>query len=75
MGQDLRSYLDLIKRRRPEVIAFVTLRPGATAHPDEFVEHCRERLAAYKSPRRVVIVDELPKSGTGKVLKSRFTPR
>ena len=57
-----------------EVVAFATLRPGASARPDELIEHCRERLAAYKYPRRVVILDELPKSGTGKVLKSRLLP-
>jgi long-chain acyl-CoA synthetase len=56
-----------------EVVAFATLRPGAIARPEELIEHCRDRLAAYKYPRRVVIVDELPKSGTGKVLKSRLT--
>ena len=35
--------------------------------------YCRERLAAYKYPRQVVIVDQLPKSATGKILKSRLT--
>src|SRR5262249_45819104 len=56
-----------------EVVAFAALRSGANAEPDELVGHCRERLAAYKYPRRVVIVDELPKSATGKILKSRLT--
>jgi long-chain acyl-CoA synthetase len=56
-----------------EVIAFATLRAGATARPDELIVHCRERLAAYKYPRQVVIVDQLPKGATGKILKSRLT--
>ena len=56
-----------------EVVAFATLRAGATARPDELIAHCRERLAAYKYPRQVVIVDQLPKGATGKVLKSRLT--
>jgi long-chain acyl-CoA synthetase len=56
-----------------EVVAFATLRPGATAPPEALIAHCRERLAAYKYPRRIVIVDELPKSATGKVLKGRLS--
>jgi long-chain acyl-CoA synthetase len=55
-----------------EVTAFVTLRPDASAQPEELVAHCRERLAAFKYPRRVSILAELPKSLTGKVLKSRL---
>jgi long-chain acyl-CoA synthetase len=52
-----------------DVAAFVTLRPGARADADELVAFCRERLAAFKYPRRVSIVTELPKGATGKVLK------
>jgi long-chain acyl-CoA synthetase len=55
-----------------EVAAFVTLRPGARADADELVAFCRERLAAFKYPRRVFLVSELPKSATGKVLKWRL---
>jgi long-chain acyl-CoA synthetase len=55
-----------------DVAAFVTLRPGARADADELVAFCRGRLAAFKYPRRVSIVDELPKSATGKVLKWRL---
>ena len=55
-----------------DVAAFVTLRPGASADADELVAFCRERLAAFKCPRRLSIVTELPKSATGKVLKWRL---
>jgi len=55
-----------------EVAAFVTLRPGTRADADELVAFCRERLAAFKYPRRVTLVGELPKSATGKVLKWRL---
>lgn len=55
-----------------EVSAFVTLRPGARADPDELVAFCRDRLSAFKYPRSVTIVAELPKSATGKVLKWRL---
>jgi long-chain acyl-CoA synthetase len=50
------------------------LRPDTAAAPDDLIAHCRERLAAFKYPRRVTIVPELPKSPTGKILKSRLTP-
>lgn len=55
-----------------EVAAWVVPRPGATVEPDALVAFCRERLAAFKYPRRVTVVDNLPRSGTGKVLKSRL---
>jgi long-chain acyl-CoA synthetase len=55
-----------------EVAAFVTLRSRAAAHPDELIAFCRARLAGYKYPRRITIVDELPKSATGKILKGKL---
>jgi long-chain acyl-CoA synthetase len=55
-----------------EVIAFATLRAGTIAPAEQLVAHCKERLAAYKYPRRIVIVDQLPKGATGKVLKARL---
>ena len=55
-----------------EVAAFVALRPGATATPDELIAWCRERLAAYKYPRSVVILDRLPRNATGKVAKAQL---
>ena len=55
-----------------EVTAFVSLRAGGTARPEELIAYCRDRLAAYKYPRRVSIMAELPRSGTGKILKSRL---
>ena len=55
-----------------EVAAFVALRPGVGAGTDELIAWCRERLAAFKYPRRVTIVEALPRSSTGKVLKRRL---
>ena len=51
------------------VKAFVVLKAGQTATPDEIVAWAKERLAAYKRPREVDIVDELPVSTAGKVLR------
>jgi fatty-acyl-CoA synthase len=50
--------------------AFVVLRPGAGAvDASELIEFVRARLAHFKAPQRVEIVDDLPKGGTGKVQK------
>ena len=56
-----------------EVVAFVTLRAGTPVDPAALIAHCRERLAGYKYPRRVTVLDALPKSATGKVLKTQLT--
>ena len=56
-----------------DVAAFVALRPDSAATSDDLIAHCRERLAAFKYPRRLIVVDALPKSPTGKILKSKLT--
>ena len=58
-----------------EVAALVVLRRDAAATPDELTAWTRERVAAYKYPRRIAFVDELPKGPTGKVLKSGLIAR
>ncbi|GHJ38644.1 AMP-binding protein [Streptomyces sp. TS71-3] len=55
--------------RGETVKAYVSLRPGAAADPDELAGYCRERLAAYKYPRRVEILPDLPKTTSGKILR------
>jgi long-chain acyl-CoA synthetase len=49
--------------------AYVVLRPGATATEAEIIDHCRPHLAAYKRPRSVRFVPDLPKTSTGKVMR------
>lgn len=49
--------------------AFVTARPGSTIDPEEVVTWSRERMANYKVPRRVVVLDALPTNPNGKVTK------
>ena len=49
--------------------ALVVLKPNAAATESELIEFCRSRLAHYKCPRSIEFVDNLPKTGTGKVLK------
>jgi long-chain acyl-CoA synthetase len=55
-----------------EVKAFISLAPDARAGPDEIVQFCRERLAAYKYPRIVEILESLPKGPTGKILRKEL---
>jgi acyl-coenzyme A synthetase/AMP-(fatty) acid ligase len=55
------------------VVAFAVARQGRTIEAVAIDAHCRERMAAYKRPRRLVVVDELPKTATGKV--QRFALR
>jgi long-chain acyl-CoA synthetase len=55
-----------------EIAAFVVLTPEGSANADELIAWCRERLAAFKYPRRVSFVGALPRSATGKVLKARL---
>lgn len=50
-------------------IAFVELEEGASADENELRSWCRERLAGYKAPRSIEVVEELPRGPTGKVLR------
>ena len=52
-----------------EVAAAVALKDGASSSPDELRSYVKGQVAAYKYPRRVWLVDELPKGPTGKILK------
>jgi long-chain acyl-CoA synthetase len=52
-----------------EVAAVVVLKEGAAADADALREHVRAQVAPYKYPRRVWVVDALPKTATGKILK------
>jgi long-chain acyl-CoA synthetase len=52
-----------------EVAAAVALKPGAHAEVDELRDFVKERVAAYKYPRHLWLVDALPKGPTGKILR------
>ncbi len=52
--------------------AIVTLKPNTQATEKELVDFCRERLAAFKSPKSITFVSELPKTGSGKILKTEL---
>ncbi|MEE1759831.1 long-chain-fatty-acid--CoA ligase [Streptomyces sp. SP18BB07] len=56
-----------------EIAAAVVLRPGAHATPDELREFVKDRVAAYKYPREVWLMDSLPTGPSGKILKREIT--
>jgi acyl-CoA synthetase (AMP-forming)/AMP-acid ligase II len=56
------------------VVAAAVLRDGATCTEDELTAFCAERLPGHKRPERVVVVDELPRTSTGKVVRRRLVP-
>ena len=55
--------------RGEQVVAVVVLKPDATATERELIGFCRQRLANYKVPRKIVFRDQMPRSDTGKILK------
>jgi acyl-CoA synthetase (AMP-forming)/AMP-acid ligase II len=57
------------ERLGQEIKAIIVLKAGHHITEEEIIEHCRENLAAFKKPRSVDFVDELPKNPTGKILK------
>ncbi|MFP5411825.1 MAG: acyl-CoA synthetase [Gammaproteobacteria bacterium] len=57
------------------VTAAIVLRGGQSADEDALKAHCRERLAGFKVPKRIVLVDALPKNASGKILKRELRER
>jgi acyl-CoA synthetase (AMP-forming)/AMP-acid ligase II len=57
------------------VAAAVVLKPGASASCEELAEHCRARLASFKKPEVIRLLDELPRNPLGKVLRNDLRAR
>ncbi|MCZ0731004.1 acyl-CoA ligase FadD12 [Mycolicibacterium iranicum] len=55
--------------------AFVVLNPGAAATPEALKQHVRDNLANYKVPREITVLDELPRSITGKISRKELKDR
>jgi acyl-CoA synthetase (AMP-forming)/AMP-acid ligase II len=58
-----------------DVAAVVVLSVGASTTIDELRRLCVDALADYKVPRRIELIDELPRNATGKVLKAQLQDR
>ena len=54
------------------VKALVVLEPGERVTEDEIIQYCKGRLASFKAPSEVTIVEELPRNHLGKVLKTEL---
>ena len=61
--------------RGETVKAYISLKAGATVTADEIVRFCRGRMAAYKYPHLVEILDEIPKNASGKILRRELRDR
>ena len=58
--------------RGETVKAFVVVKKGESVTEQEVIDFCRQNLAAYKIPRTVEFIDELPKSAVGKILRRKL---
>jgi acyl-CoA synthetase (AMP-forming)/AMP-acid ligase II len=54
------------------LLAFVVLKPDSTLEPDEMIDFCRDRIAGYKIPRKLEIIEEMPRNPSGKILKKEL---
>ncbi|MBE1578104.1 AMP-binding protein [Amycolatopsis roodepoortensis] len=61
--------------RGETVKAYISPAPGTAPDPQDLVAYCKERLAAYKYPRVVEVLDELPKTVSGKILRRELRAR
>jgi long-chain acyl-CoA synthetase len=61
--------------RGETVKAYVSLRPGQQVTAEELIAFCRQQLAAYKYPRQIEFLDELPKTVSGKLLRRELRAR
>lgn len=55
--------------RGESVKAFVSLKTGTNISPETLIEFCKARMAAYKYPRSVEVLEELPKTASGKIMR------
>ena len=65
----------LLSWRGERVHAVIVIQPGAAVDLEMIMEFCRGRLAGYKLPRSMEVVDELPRNPTGKILKRQLRSR
>lgn len=63
---------DMISASGYKVLAFVALIGGSETTAAELIAFCRDRIAAYKAPRCVEILAELPKTVTGKIMRAEL---
>ena len=55
-----------------EIVCYVVLKPGELVTENEVLEHCKQALPTFKTPKKAHIVEELPKSDRGKILRDNL---
>ncbi len=65
---------ETLDRDKVLVVAYAVLHPDAGIDADDLLRYARERLAAYKAPRIVYLVDELPRTRNGKIVRKQLAP-
>ena len=62
------------ERLGERVAAWVQVAPGETLEPRELLEHCRERLAKYKVPEKIELIDAMPRNAMNKIVRRELPP-
>ncbi|MFL0506199.1 class I adenylate-forming enzyme family protein [Ureibacillus sp. 179-F W5.1 NHS] len=60
------------ERMGEEILACIVKKEGVSVGESELIDYCQKNLAKYKTPRHVVFIDELPRNGVGKILKTKL---
>lgn len=58
-----------------EVVSYVTLQQGAIVTGDDLLHYCQERLPAFKAPKQIIVIDDLPKTDRGKLDRKALVER
>jgi long-chain acyl-CoA synthetase len=58
-----------------EVVAYVVLRPGSSLGAGDILRHCAASLPAFKAPKQIVLIGELPKTERGKLDRKALVER
>ena len=60
------------ERMGEEILSCIVKKAGANVSESELIEYCQKNLAKYKTPRYIEFIDELPRNGVGKILKTKL---
>ncbi|MCM3388459.1 class I adenylate-forming enzyme family protein [Ureibacillus chungkukjangi] len=60
------------ERMGEEILACIVKKPGANVSEGELIDYCQKNLAKYKTPRHIEFIEELPRNGVGKILKTKL---
>jgi long-chain acyl-CoA synthetase len=63
------------ERHGEEVVAFVSLRPGAKVTPEELIAWARQRIGGYRYPREIRLIDAVPLTSVGKTDRKALRAR